>query len=219
MADYNSLYQQSLYLFPDQQDLLLDAPSSNSPSRSQQRKSSETRTESHNTPGHAPSSSFAASPAGVLNQSQNNAAAFGFGDDESSFLDFSPDIDFDFQDAENILGHLSGSLPPEGKSDESEQVDTPSEPREKRKDMEDGRPGNDNEESGKKRKESDEKAAKKPGRKPLTSEPTSVCNYVPRVFFFGGGGSLYILTNSLYRNARRRTARRSGHSVKGRRSI
>ncbi|RAL13737.1 putative bZIP transcription factor AP-1/Yap1 [Aspergillus homomorphus CBS 101889] len=161
MADYNSLYQHSLYLSPDQQDLLLAALSSNNPPSKQQPNNQIKRSTSEpdSTPGNASSSSYNVSPSFDL--TQPNSGTLGYGDDESPFLDFNPELDFDFQGTENLIGDL-----PDGLSLPDEH-----EPGEKRKDM-DG-PTEENEGSGKKRRESDDKTAKKPGRKPLTSEPTS----------------------------------------------
>lgn len=82
------------------------------------------------------------------------------GPDDSPFLDFDLDEDYD------LTGELIGDLPdPADLGEESES-------REKRKSI-DGEP--EELDNLKKRRESDgDKIAKKPGRKPLTSEPTSV---------------------------------------------
>lgn len=158
MADYNSLYQQGLYLSPGQQDLLLAALSSNNHSQKQQNtpQNPKSKNDPENTPGRTSSGSYSASPG--FDRSQNSG---NLGYDESPFLDFNPDLDFDFQGSESLIGDLPGGFP----SDDPEVG-------EKRKDLE-GRSDNENEDSGKKRRESDDKTAKKPGRKPLTSEPTS----------------------------------------------
>ncbi|GES64385.1 PAP1-domain-containing protein [Aspergillus terreus] len=161
MTDYNSLYQQGLYLSPDQQSLLLAALSSNNPSQKQPQNQSKTpqpKPEPDSTPAQPSSGSFTMSPG--FDHSRNHSGGLGFGDDESPFLDFNPELDFDFHGTENLIGDIPGALPDDH------------EPGEKRKDLE-GRSDYDNEESGKKRRESDDKTAKKPGRKPLTSEPTS----------------------------------------------
>lgn len=161
MADYNSLYQQGLYLSPGQQDLLLAALSSNNPPQKQQNTSqnSKLKNDPEKTPGRTSSGGYSVSPGFDRSQHSGN---LGY-EDESPFLDFNPELDFDFQGSESLIGDLPGSVP----SDDPEVG-------EKRKDLE-GRSDNENEESGKKRRESDDKMAKKPGRKPLTSEPTSVC--------------------------------------------
>jgi AP-1-like transcription factor len=69
-------------------------------------------------------------------------------------------FDFDFSRYQMI-----GDLP--GTNDNSDQTDL----HDKRKSI-DGK--TDDDEGGGKRREGDDKSAKKPGRKPLTSEPTSV---------------------------------------------
>ncbi|PWY76997.1 putative transcriptional factor [Aspergillus heteromorphus CBS 117.55] len=159
MTDYNALYQHSLYLSPDQQDLLLAALSSNNPPQKQQNNTqpSGPKSDPESTPGNASSASFNMSPA--FDPSQPHSGGLGYGDDDSPFLDFNPELDFDLQGSENLIGDLPESLSEEPESGE------------KRKDMDE--PLDENEGSGKKRRESDDKAAKKPGRKPLTSEPTS----------------------------------------------
>jgi len=76
--------------------------------------------------------------------------------DESPFLDFDPDADFDesfdFDENARMIGDIPGEL------------------HDKRKSL-DGK--DDDDEGGGKRREGEDKTAKKPGRKPLTSEPTS----------------------------------------------
>ena len=162
MTDYNSLYQQGLYLSPDQQDLLLAALSSNNPSQKQPNSTPQPKKAANDTPKHTSRGSLTVSPSGGVPQNQ---PGLNLGDNDSPFLDFSPDVDFDLQGSENLIGDIPGSVPA---SDDYE-------PGDKRKDMDD-KSENENEESGKKRRESDV-TAKKPGRKPLTSEPTTVRNY------------------------------------------
>ena len=88
--------------------------------------------------------------------------------DESPFLDFDPDADFDesfdFDENARMIGDIPGEL------------------HDKRKSL-DGK--DDDDEGGGKRREGEDKTAKKPGRKPLTSEPTSVCSL----------GSLYAIVS------------------------
>jgi AP-1-like factor len=96
-------------------------------------------------------------------QQSTPANAFGMGVDESPFIDYlDGDTTLDFDGANNgarMIGSLPGDSP-EGESNE------------KRKSPdEDGE--EDDEEGGGKRREGDDKQAKKPGRKPLTSEPTT----------------------------------------------
>lgn len=153
MAD-NPLHQQGLYLSPNQQDLLLAALSSNNPP-----KNPPVKQEPDATPAHRPSASF-----GSPDDLDPSLSGYAYGNDDSPFLDFNPD-DLDFQGTENLIGDLPDSYLP---VDEYELGD-------KRKSM-GGK--SDTEEGGKKRRESEEKVARKPGRKPLTSEPTTVCHAV-----------------------------------------
>lgn len=86
--------------------------------------------------------------------------ADGFGLDYTPGLDYLDNDDsFDFEDAD-LGGEMIGALPGEGhekRKSPDEGADSP-EPDSKRQETNDG-----------------EKAAKKPGRKPLTNEPTTVC--------------------------------------------
>jgi AP-1-like factor len=70
------------------------------------------------------------------------------------------DPSFDFDDPNNDL--MIGALP----------GDSPGDSNDKRKSPDDDE---DDDEGGGKRREGEDKQAKKPGRKPLTSEPTTVC--------------------------------------------
>ncbi|KAJ5666639.1 AP-1-like transcription factor napA [Penicillium macrosclerotiorum] len=157
MGDYEQLYQQGLYLSPNQQDLLLAALSSNTPAHKQP------QSNPNHTPlikpdpspdRHSPNG-ISAPPSGGFDSAQLNT--FGFGDDESPFLDFIPEADFEFPGSAELIGELPGG------------TGTEYELGEKRKSM-DGSVETEGEETGKKRRESE---AKKPGRKPLTSEPTT----------------------------------------------
>ena len=83
-------------------------------------------------------------------------------DESPSFLDY--DLEDGNFDWENTGDQLFGDLPGTDFNDDHEHHD-------KRKASTD-----DGEEEGSsKRREADEKGAKKPGRKPLTGEPTTVC--------------------------------------------
>lgn len=89
------------------------------------------------------------------------------GFDESPFIDYDYEFDadgsFDYDFSNESQGQMIGKLP--GTSSDGD-----AENHEKRSHPDDG----DDEVGGGKRRESDEKTTKKPGRKPLTSEPTSV---------------------------------------------
>jgi AP-1-like factor len=106
------------------------------------------------------STSFFASP-----QQATPANAFStMGVEESPFIDYlDGDNSFDFDGADRgdlMIGSLPGDTP-DGESNE------------KRKSPDDDGDDGD-EEGGGKRREGEDKQAKKPGRKPLTSEPTTV---------------------------------------------
>lgn len=81
--------------------------------------------------------------------------------DSASYLDFDNEFDLDFTGASN---DLTEEFPDPGNAFDD------GEGGEKRKNSDDS----DDEESGSKRREGEEKTSKKPGRKPLTSEPTTV---------------------------------------------
>ena len=124
--------------------------------RSRTQSSSDDTSPSNSNAFDPASSSYFESP---LLQDAPGSGQLGFGTDESPFLDFDPDVDFDFQGTDQLIGDL-----PEFENHESG---------DKRKSF-DG--DEDDSNNGKKRRESDDKdkSAKKPGRKPLTSEPTTV---------------------------------------------
>ncbi|EFR04854.1 hypothetical protein MGYG_07857 [Nannizzia gypsea CBS 118893] len=149
MAEFDPSFQRSLYLSPDQQDLLLAALSSNNqPTK----------------PSPQPNLSSANGPSGndlfdSPPQDIPGSGQLGFNPEDSPFLGLDLDAEFDVSD-QALIGDLPGI--------EGEQH-VATEHREKRKSL-DGQEGAD---TGKKRKENEEKVAKKPGRKPLTSEPTT----------------------------------------------
>ena len=164
MSEYNSLYERSLYLSPDQQELLLAALSSTDQGL-EGTKGGDFRSEPNLTNTQRPqldhSHGDGTSGTELFDSPVGEAPDSGRpGFDESPFLDFDFDVDFDVNGTEDLIGEIPGT---------SSAGDEP-ESREKRKSID----GKDIDEGGKKRRESDEKSAKKPGRKPLTSEPTSV---------------------------------------------
>lgn len=150
MSDYDNLYQTGMYLSPGQQDLLLAALSSNNPSHKQSSHTPQIKPD--HSPDQTSSNGHSNPPSGGFDNPQ--FSGLDFGENESPFLDFNPDVDFEFPGSGDLIGDLPGEY----------------ELGEKRKSM-DG-DSDAEEEIGKKRRESE---AKKPGRKPLTSEPTTVC--------------------------------------------
>jgi AP-1-like factor len=96
-------------------------------------------------------------------QQSTPANAFNGSIEESPFVDYLDGDNFDFDNADDDL--MIGALPggsPSGKNGEESKRKSP--------DDDDA----DDDEGGGKRREGEDKQAKKPGRKPLTSEPTTV---------------------------------------------
>lgn len=111
--------------------------------------------------------SFTNSP--VLNNGPNGLQQ------ESPFLDYdydfsNGDTSYDFSYADSSQAKMVGDLPDSNSSDSAKAVSENND-NEKRAHPDDE---NDEEEGAAKRQETGEKAPKKPGRKPLTTEPTSV---------------------------------------------
>lgn len=165
----------SFYLNPTQEDLLLAALASNNPNPLDMFPAKSDTTNANNA-NNANSRSMSNSqyqysvnaldPTFFTSPQQTTPAnAFNLGIEESPFIDYlDGDTTFDFDNADNsdlMIGDLPG-----GTSANNEESN------EKRKSPGDDDDGDD--EGGGKRRESDDKQAKKPGRKPLTSEPTTV---------------------------------------------
>ncbi|KAK2850747.1 hypothetical protein FQN49_005355 [Arthroderma sp. PD_2] len=146
MADFDPSFQRSHSVNNDQQDLLLAALSSNNPP---------TKPGPQSNLGSANGSSgnehFDSPPQDIPGSGQ-----LSFDPDDSPFLGLDLDADFDVSD-HVLIGDLPGA---EGEKHGH---------REKRKSLD----GLEDADTGKKRKENEDKVAKKPGRKPLTSEPTT----------------------------------------------
>jgi len=147
----------SNYLTPHQQDLLFAALNSN--------KGPEKSSALLTTNFQMDSLDFTGSP---IQQTPGSGTLGSF--NESPFIDeyydFDADGQFDFDSGNDALqGQMIGKLPGTSSSDGDETL------HDKR-----GHPGDEDEdeEGGGKRREGEDKASKKPGRKPLTSEPTSV---------------------------------------------
>ena len=184
-STFDSNFDPNLYLSPNEQELLLTALTSNSPvpkisNRSHPSammgpiRSSTARSNSNpkqnQLTGKNPSKTIDvyASP---VQQTPGSASFGGLGFDESPFLDYDlDDGNFDWDTNERMIGSLPGTSQNEDEED--------NELHEKRKNPDDDQ---DDEEGGRKRRESDDRSSKKPGRKPLTSEPTSVSCHSDRV--------------------------------------
>lgn len=160
------------FLLPSQSDLLVAALASNQPSTSL--KNASRRTEAPGSSDQVEDDTvlrrhigdedntneyFDASP-----QSITTLGNLGMNDD-SPYLSFDMDAEADDQFDFDNNGQLSGDFP-----GESAQYD-PNDLHEKRKGISDGE---DDNEGGGKRRESEGGSGKKPGRKPLTAEPTTV---------------------------------------------
>lgn len=174
MGDYEQLYNQGLYLSPGQQDLLMAALHSNAPANKHINHTPQV------IPDHSPdhsSNGLSGPPSGALDSTSHLNPFGNFGDDESPYLDFDPGVDFDYTASGDLIGDLPGGP---GQDYESGG---------KRKSI-DGK-SDEGEDTGKKRRESE---AKKPGRKPLTSEPTTVC--FPLLMVTSSGGR-YFLTQEI----------------------
>jgi AP-1-like factor len=94
------------------------------------------------------------------------SSTFGF--EESPFIDYDYEFDgdgsYDYDFASESQAQMIGNLPGHSSDGDADIHDKRSHPEEDGGEVE----------GGGKRRESDEKSSKKPGRKPLTSEPTSV---------------------------------------------
>lgn len=156
------------YLDPNQQDLLLAALASNNQDPNNLFSSVDAKQSMNGSQFHYPvgldnslNASFFASP-----QQGTPAGAFSnVGIEESPFVDpLDFDNSFDFDNADNndlMIGALPGDSPENDGEDGAEKRKSPED------DVEEP-------EGGGKRRDTDDKQAKKPGRKPLTSEPTTV---------------------------------------------
>lgn len=107
-------------------------------------------------------------------QAPGSGTLSGF--EESPFIDY--DYDFEGDDSFNFdfnndsQGQMIGALPGSSSDGDADNHDKRSHPDD-----------DEDEEGGGKRREGDDKSSKKPGRKPLTSEPTSVSNSLEFVVF------------------------------------
>lgn len=147
-----------LTLSARQEELLFAALNSNNKVSGIDNSNTQSKNQFSMAPGSFTESPLQAPGSGTLN---------GF--EESPFIDYDYEFDgdgsFDYGDFNNdSQAQMIGNLPGSSSDGDNENNDKRSHP------DDDG----DEEEGGGKRREGDEKAAKKPGRKPLTSEPTSV---------------------------------------------
>lgn len=167
------------YLSPNQQDLLLAALESQSSNKVSKRSNSD-----------GTNNMSAANP-NALFMSPQNAELDHFNVDYTPDLDYLDGDNFDFENAD-LGGEMIGALPSNG-SDSREDLTTAGDGHEKRKSPDE----NGESETGDAKRyvhgksldrynvltscrqetQEGEKGAKKPGRKPLTSEPTTVSHH------------------------------------------
>ena len=151
------------YLSPTQQDLLIAALASSNPPGKATTHSPATGKLAMNNPVESLDMNDINT---TYEQPTPGSGTFGsIGMDDSPFIDYlEPDANFDLEpiDDDDMIGALPG-----GPSTTEPDGDL----HEKRKSIGDNE---DEEDGGGKRREGDDKMAKKPGRKPLTSEPTTV---------------------------------------------
>ena len=171
-ATNNSNFDTSLYLTPKEQNILHNALNSTPMANSHRSNLASARSNgsrSNSSPQqlqkpaqtNLSNTDFFQSPT----QQTPGSATFGnIGFDDSPFLDYDlDDGNFDWDtNGEQMIGALPGT---------SFDAEDDGEHHDKRKSPEDDP---DEEDGGGKRREGDDKSSKKPGRKPLTSEPTSV---------------------------------------------
>lgn len=175
-----------LSLTPDQQELLLTALSSNRSNPVAINPNYFTKGSNTVQPGATnPNSNTANFPMPVDSTSTNSMAfqsplqtSPSSGKSSSGKFDQSPFLDYDLDDGnfdwDNTGESLFGNLPEAPNEDEGDLHD-------KRKNPEDERDGDEN---GGKRREGEDRSAKKPGRKPLTGEPTTVCFHHPKSYVY-----------------------------------
>ena len=165
-----SSFGPDFYLNPKEQDLLLNALNSNLPA-AVGTPTTNARPSSLYMPSDRPGSHPRRSQSGEspMFTPPDQAVPLSAGLDSAGF-DGSPFLDGDLDETNfdwDLNGDLIGGLPgASGSNGEAEHGD-------KRKSPEDG----EEPEGSGKRHESEEKTSKKPGRKPLTSEPTSVSSF------------------------------------------
>lgn len=150
--------QSQFFLTPQQQRLLFAALNSNK--------------QPVNQPSQANSLSFSPHSLQTSPAQEHSLDSFQetpvFDNYDYDFGDSSFDFDFANETQQKLIGDLPGGKQPKSESPENDYPD-------KRAHPDDEEEANKNGASGAKRREGAAKVAKKPGRKPLTSEPSSVC--------------------------------------------
>lgn len=150
-----------LYLSPNQRNLLVAALTSNQSTTQDSRMASRGREDSQN-------AFNAYTPAGASGSSAPGSSRLDL--DDSPYIDFPLDGDGDDSFDFDTHGQMFADLGADDGADDA-YGDSADHLHDKRKSMDDQ---DEDDEGGGKRREGDDKTAKRPGRKPLTSEPTSV---------------------------------------------
>ena len=202
----STTYNPDLYLNPEEQDLLINALNSNMPPLSTTNGTPAVRSSSMFGMSNLADSGLQHSPSADSPRYQEpnpqtpmSAGLHNPDFDDSPYLDNELDeTRFNWDLNADLIGDLPGASEADLAAGEEEHGD-------KRKSPEDG----DDEDGGGKRHENEDKTAKKPGRKPLTSEPTTV-----RSPSFPRKAKLI----AMERSARHRIALRNARSVSARRS-
>jgi len=150
-----------LYLSPSQQDLLMAALTSNQSSTQNSKMTARAREGSQSTTqAYVPVSASGSSGSGSGHLDLDDSPYIDFPLDEEG------DDSFDFDPRDRMFGDLGAD-----EAGDDAVGDSADHLHDKRKSMDDQ---DEDDEGGGKRREGDDKSSKKPGRKPLTSEPTSV---------------------------------------------
>lgn len=203
MAEFDEpSFKSEFYLNPNEQDLLLTALNSNKPTGSTigLYNSTANRSNSHNAT-KSTQSNMASTYTSPAQQTPGSATLTNKGFDNSPFGDFElDDSNFDWDVNGELIGALPGTTTRQEDHEENELGD-------KRKSPEDA----EEEDGGGKRREGEDKTGKKPGRKPLTSEPTTVS-----VLALAFPCSLFLI--HFIRNVKPRTGLHREHFEKGRRN-
>ncbi|KAI2626953.1 PAP1-domain-containing protein [Hypomontagnella submonticulosa] len=171
MASAHTHSLHNFILTPQQQNLLFRALTSNQPGGS-----------NVNTTNGLSLSPESLSKSPVQNQkvdsAQNTPNGTSNGVQESPFLDYDydlgPDTSFDFDFANDGQAKMIGDLPgTSSKDDEESKASSPDNDSPDKRSHPDDDEDDEIDEGGGKRRESEGKVPKKPGRKPLTNEPSS----------------------------------------------
>lgn len=174
-------------LTPQQQNLLFRALTSNQPSNGgNSGNNNSSKSNGNQSDGNSANQPISLSPESETNSPSLNQKVNGFdaanGYQESPLLDydydFGPDSSFDFDFANDTQASLIGDLPGTGLSKIDSKDSSPEGDNSDKRSLPNDEDDDEIEEGGGKRRESEGKAPKKPGRKPLMNEPSSVSIHI-----------------------------------------